>query len=397
MDFAYTTRLAKLKTKARALAERIKPFEDECERNNGLPAETHATIKKAVLESGLQAINCPTQYGGAGLTVLEQVVVQNELGKLTNALWDTVWRPANPLVHANPEQRKRYLIPGCRGDRRDAVAITEGESGSDFSAANTTATQDGKGGYVINGEKWFVTVGDVADYLIVLAFVEPEHASTMFLVDTNTPGVKMSKVPRYTHTFVFEHPEYTFTDVRVGPEAVLGCVGEGLDLTRDWFTEERLMIGARTIGAAERALDLAVAWAKSRVQGGKPLMERQMIQCMIADSVTDIVTNRAYTHQVAWEFDNSDLSDQNVRKTLHAKAAAVKLASSEASNRVADRCQQIFGGRGYMREYPVERLWRELRVDRIWEGTSEIQRLILANEVDKRGLTRLLSFPTKGD
>jgi acyl-CoA dehydrogenase len=251
---------------------------------------------------------------------------------------------------------------------------------------------DGKGGHVINGEKWFVTVGDVADYLIVLAYVQPEHAPTMFLVDVDTPGVKITNVPRYTHTFVYEHPEFTFTDVHVGPETVLGGVGAGRELTRDWFTEERLMIGARTIGAAERALTLAVDWARERVQGGEPLINRQLIQGMIADSVVDITTNRAYTHQVAWEFDQPDSGDPDQRKTLHAKAAAVKLAASEASNRVVDRAVQIFGGRGYIRDYPVERLWRELRVDRIWEGTSEIQRLVIANETNKRGLEKLLSF-----
>ena len=397
MEFAYSPRLAELKERARALTEKIIPFEDECERNNGISRESHASIKASVLESGLQAINTPTEFGGAGLTVLEQVVVQDELGKLTNALWDTVWRPANPLAHATPEQRERYLIPGARGDRRDAVAISEAGAGSDFSAATTTATPDGKGGYVINGEKWFVTVGDAADYLIVLAYVEPDHAPTMFLIDVATPGVKITNVPRYTHTFVYEHPEFTFTDVRVGPDAVLGGVGNGYELTRDWFTEERLMIGARTIGAAERALTLAVDWARERVQGGEPLINRQLIQGMIADSVVDIATNRALTHQVAWEFDNSDLTDPNVRKTLHAKASTVKLAASEASNRVTDRAQQIFGGRGYIRDYPVERLWRELRVDRIWEGTSEISRLVIANEANKRGLSGLLSFRTAGE
>ncbi|AKS33799.1 acyl-CoA dehydrogenase family protein [Mycolicibacterium goodii] len=396
MEFAYTPRLAELKNRARTLAEKIMPFEDECERNNGLSPQSHASIKASVLESGLQAINTPTEYGGAGLSVLEQVVVQDELGKLTNALWDAVWRPANPLAHASADQRERYLIPAARGDRRDAVAISEAGAGSDFSSATTTATPDGKGGYIINGQKWFVTVGDVADFLIVLAYIEPEHAPTMFLVDVATPGVKITDVPRYTHTFVYEHPEFTFTDVHVGPEAVLGGVGAGLELTRDWFTEERLMIGARTIGAAERALTLAVEWAKERVQGGEPLINRQLIQGMIADSVVDINTNRAYTHQVAWEFDHADPTDADQRKTLHAKAATVKLAASEASNRVADRCVQIFGGRGYIRDYPVERLWRELRVDRIWEGTSEIQRLVIANETNKRGLSALLSFPSAG-
>ncbi|KXF52923.1 acyl-CoA dehydrogenase [Rhodococcus sp. SC4] len=392
MDFGYTPKLAELKERARTLTETIIPFELECEQNNGLTAQAHATIKQAVLDSGLQAINTPTEYGGAGLSVLEQAVVQDELGKLTNALWDTVWRPANPLAHATAEQIERYLIPGARGDRRDAVAISEANAGSDFSSAVTTAKPDGDG-YLINGEKWFVTVGDVADYLIVLANVEPDNAPTMFLIDADTPGVSIKHVPRFTHTFVYEHPEFTFDNVRVGADAVLGGIGQGLELTRDWFTEERLMIGARTIGAAERALTLAVDWARDRVQGGQPLINRQLIQGMIADSVVDITTNRALTHQVAWEFDHADLTDPTVRKTLHAKAATVKLAASEASNRVADRAVQIFGGRGYIRDYPVERLWRELRVDRIWEGTSEIQRLVIANEANKRGLDKLLSFP----
>lgn len=397
MEFAYTPRLAELKDRARALTEKIIPFELECEQNNGLSAESHAVIKAAVLEAGLQAINTPVEFGGAGLSVLEQVVVQDELGKLTNALWDAVWRPANPLAHATPEQRERYLIPGARGDRRDAVAISEADAGSDFSAAKTTATPDGNGGYIINGEKWFVTVGDVADYLIVLAYVQPDNSPTMFLVDVPSPGVSITNVPRFTHTFVYEHPEFTFKDVKVGPEAVLGGIGEGLELTRDWFTEERLMIGARTIGAAERALTLAVNWARERVQGGDTLINRQLIQGMIADSVCDIATNRALTHQVAWEFDQADPNNAEQRKTLHAKAATVKLAASEASNRVADRAVQIFGGRGYIRDYPVERLWRELRVDRIWEGTSEIQRLVIANETKKRGLEKLLSFPYATD
>ena len=396
MEFAYTPRLAELKERARALAENIMAYELECEHNNGLSAESHAKIKAAVLESGLQAINTPVEFGGAGLSVLEQVVVQDELGKLTNALWDTVWRPANPLAHATPEQRERYLIPGARGDCRDAVAISEANAGSDFSSATTSATRDGNGGYIINGEKWFVTVGDVADFFIVLAYVQPENAPTIFLIDADTPGVTMTHVPRFTHTFVYEHPEFTFTDVKVGPEAVLGGIGEGLDLTRDWFTEERLMIGARTIGAAERALTLAVDWARTRVQGGQPLINRQLIQGMIADSVCDIAT-RSLTHQVAWEFDQADPNDPDMRKTLHAKASTVKLASSEASNRVADRAVQIFGGRGYIRDYPVERLWRELRVDRIWEGTDEIQRLVIANETKKRGLHKLLSFPYATD
>ena len=166
---------------------------------------------------------------------------------------------------------------------------------------------------------------------------------------------------------------------------MLGEIGEGYELTRDWFVEERLMIAARATGAAERALRLASEWADGRVQGGKPIAEHQLIAAMIADSATEIALNRALVYQVAWEADAG-----LPRKLLHAKAAMTKLAASEAAGRVVDRAVQIFGGRGYMRENPVERLYRDIRVDRIWEGTSEIQRLVIANEARKRGLDDLL-------
>lgn len=387
MDFTYTPRMAELKARAAALAGKIMVYEDECEAGNGLGAEAHAAIREAVLAAGLNAINHPAEWGGAGLTLLEQAVVQEELGKLTNALWDTVWRPANALRACTPEQRERWLLPGIRGERRDAVAITEESAGSDPSGIRTTAARDGAG-FRINGEKWFVTVGDVADHLLVLAMVQPEHAPTMFIVDKDTPGVEVASMPRYMHTFVYEHPEFVFRDVAVGQGNVLGEVGGGYDLTRDWFTEERLMIGARTVGAAERALSLALEWAKTRVQGGSELIGHQLIQAMLADSAVDVALNRALVHQVAWEF-----TQGGDRKTRHAKAAAVKLSASEAAGRVADRAVQIFGGRGYMRHYPVERLYRELRVDRIWEGTSEVQRLVIANELAKRGPDGLLAMP----
>lgn len=387
MDFRYPPRLAELKARAAELAGKIMLHEDDCEAHNGLPPETHAAIRDAVLAAGLNAINQPAEWGGAGLTVLEQVVVQEELGKLTNALWDTVWRPANALRACTPAQRERWLLPGIRGERRDAVAITEEGAGSDPSRITTTAVRSGAG-FVINGAKWFVTVGDAADHLLVLAMVEPEHAPTMFIVDKDTPGVTITRTPRFMHTFVYEHPEFAFRDVEVGADAVLGEIGGGYDLTRDWFTEERLMIGARTVGAAERALALALDWAAGREQGGARLLDYQLVQAMLADSAVDIAANRALVHQVAWEF-----TAGGARKTLHAKAAMAKLSASEAAGRVVDRAVQIFGGRGYMRDYPVERLYRELRVDRIWEGTSEVQRLVIANELAKRGPDALLALP----
>ncbi|MEU8754429.1 acyl-CoA dehydrogenase family protein [Streptomyces chartreusis] len=381
MDFRLTPRQAQLKAEARALTDFIAGYENQCEEENGLPADAHTKIRDAVLDAGLQAVNMPAEWGGAGLTIAEQVTVQEELGRLTGALWDMVWRPANALRFCTPQQRERFLVPVIKGERRDCYAVTEPGAGSDPQNLATTATRNDRG-WVLNGEKWFVTVGDHADFMIVLAAAGPERAPTLFLVDKDTPGIEMTRVPRWMHTFVYEHPEFTFTDVQVGEDAVLGAIGEGYDITRSWFTEERLMIAARTIGAAERALELSRDWAVEREQFGAPISSYQLIQGMLADCAVDIAVNRAYTHQVAWEIDNSPAED---RKTLHAKAAIAKLSASEASGRVVDRCLQIHGGRGYDRAYAVERLYRELRVDRIWEGTSEIQRLIIANELIKRG------------
>lgn len=385
MNFAYTPKLRELKERAASLTEKLMPHEEEIEFKGGLSAEVLTGIKKDVLNSGLQAFNMPVEWGGAGLSVLEQTVVQGELGKLTNGLYDLVWRPANALSACTPQQRERWLIPEIRGERRDAVAITEPEAGSDPQSLVTKAERVGER-FRLNGEKWFVTGGDLADFLLVLASV-PGGGLTIFLVDKASPGVKIKRMPRYMHNFVIQHPEFIFDNVDLGPENVLGEIGGGYKLTHAWFTAERLWIGARVVGAAERALSLATAWAKKRVQDGRPIIEYQMIQAMLADSAVDIATTQALVHQVAWEFDAG-----GDPKTLHAKAAMVKLVASEAGGRVIDRAVQIFGGRGYMREQAVERLYRDVRLDRIWEGTSEIQRLVIANELNKRGLSGLLSF-----
>ncbi|NNJ08543.1 acyl-CoA/acyl-ACP dehydrogenase, partial [Streptomyces sp. PKU-MA01144] len=253
MDFRLTARQKELKDAARGLTDFIMKYELDCEENNGLPLQAHHEIRDAVLASGLQAVNMPAEWGGAGLDILEQVIVQEELGRLTGALWDTVWRPANALRFCTPQQRERFLLPVIGGRRRDCYAVTERGAGSDPQSIATTATRTSDG-WALNGEKWFVTVGDHADFMIVLAVAGAERAPTLFLVDKETPGIEMTRVPRFTHTFVYEHPEFTFTDVRVGEDAVLGGIGNGYDITRSWFTEERLMIAARTTGAAERAL-----------------------------------------------------------------------------------------------------------------------------------------------
>lgn len=389
MQFTYTPQQLDLRRRAGRLAAEVEVFEQPCEEGRGLPPESLARIRELTLDAELNAINMPVQWGGQGLSTLDQVLVQEQLGRLTNALWDAVWRPANALAHCSDEQLERYLIPTIAGNRRDCYAVTEAGAGSDPSLIETVAERHDEGRFLLSGEKWFVTVGDVADYLIVLALVMPERAPTLFLVDKDLPGVRVKRVPAYMHTFVYEHPEFVFDAVALTEANILGEIGGGYELTREWFVEERLMIAARALGAAERALRLARDYSQERVQFGQPIGANQMIGAMIADSACEIALNRALTYQVAWEADNG-LS----RKQLHAKAAMVKLSASEAAGRVIDRAVQIFGGRGYMRENPVERLYRDIRVDRIWEGTSEIQRLIIAGEAAERGLDGLLEFGT---
>jgi acyl-CoA dehydrogenase len=387
MEFTYSPEQLELRDRAQSLTDAITPFEIPCEEGRGLPAESLAEIRQLVLDHRLNATNMPPEWGGQGLSVLEHVIISERFGQLTNALWDTIWRPANALHHCTPAQRERFLLPAIAGNRRDCFAVTEEKAGSDPSLIETVAVPDAGGGYRITGEKWFVTVGDVADFMIVQALAGDERAPTLFLIDKDSPGVSVKRTPAYMHTFVFEHPEFLFDDVAVGADQVLGEVGGGYDLTREWFVEERLMIAARATGAAERALSIATEWAGERVQFGRPIIDNQMIGAMIADSVCDIALCRTLTHQIAWEADNG-----LDRKRLHAKAAMVKLTASEAAGRVIDRSLQILGGRGYMRENPVERLYRDIRVDRIWEGTSEIQRTIIINEVAKRGFEQLVTF-----
>ena len=239
-----------------------------------------------------------------------------------------------------------------------------------------------------------MTSGDVADFFLLHTHVDGDPAkATIFLVDKDAPGVRLVRTPKYMHTFVFEHPIFAFEDVRVGDDRILGEIGRGFELTKDWFVEERLMIGARTVGAATRALELSLAFAKDRRQFGRPIVDFQAVEFMLADMAAELMAAKSMLYRVCWEAARGGAD----RKELHAMAAAVKLVCSETAGRVADKAVQIHGGRGYMREQPVERLWRELRVDRIWEGTSEIQRVVIGNELRKRGAGRYTGWPVDRD
>ncbi len=331
MDFSLEPGQLELRDRAVALTAELMTLEDRCEAAGFLDAQALAWAAERIRHHRLNAINMPAEWGGQGLNTFDQVIVQSVLGGLTNALWDLVWRPANALRYCTAAQRERFLFPAIAGQRRDCFAVTEPDAGSDPSRITSTATREDSG-YRLNGEKWFVTAGDVADFLIVLALVLPDGAPTLFLVDKDQPGVSVKRTPRYMHTFVFEHPEFTLEDVVVGADCVLGDVGRGYDITKEWFVEERLMIGARCVGAARRALGVATDFARTRVQFDRPIVEHQLIGAMLADSAVETALMQALVQQVAWEADG-----RLDRKLLHAKAAMVKLSASEMAGRVVDR------------------------------------------------------------
>ncbi len=390
MDLRLDPEDAALQERARAFTNaHLLPHEDELEELGRLPEASREAIKAATRAAGLGAINHDREDGGQGFTLFQQILVQEAWGGATGNLWGVPWTPSRPLRAGTAAQRARYLRPACRGELSDAYAITEELAGSDARMVRTTATWDGHA-FVLRGEKWHVTGGDLAQVLLVHAHVDgdPEKA-TVFLIDRDRPGLRVVRVPRYTNVSAFEHPIFALDDVRVGPEQVLGAVGEGDELTKEWFVEERFMIGARTVGAAARALELATRFATERVQFGQSIASFQGIEFQLADMAAEIMAAKSLLYRVGWEASHGTLD----RKAVHAMASAVKLVCSEMAGRVADRAVQIHGGRGYMREQPVERLARDLRVDRIWEGTSEIQRVILGNELRKRGPALFLGWP----
>ncbi len=379
-----------LRDRARAYVRDIlQPLELEFERSGGrLPAETARELRAAAIRAELHGGSTPRALGGQGWSALEQVLVHEQFGQVTGGLWSYVPGGYNALVHCDPEQRRRYLDPCLRGERSGSYAITEDGAGSDARTLAASAVRDAATGeYVLNGEKWFVTGPDDTDFMIFHCHLldGDRRLPTLFLVDYDTPGVRLAHDPDYTHTFADRHPQFVLEDVRVPASAILGGIGEADELTNDWFVEERIHIGARCSGAMERLLGLAVEWATGRVQFGQRIYDFQGVAFPLADSAADASAARLLTRECAWLSDHGE-----DRKVVHAKASLAKLFASEAAFRCADRVVQVFGGRGYMREYPAERYLRELRVDRIWEGTSEIQRIVIARALEKRGVGRVV-------
>ena len=369
--------------KAREYAdEYLRPYEVQAELNAGvLPAEVVAKQKKRAIELGFSAIDAPKSHGGLQLPMVEQVAIWEQLGRVTNALSWCFSEPQMWMFEAcTEEQIDEYILPMMRGEKKDCYAITEAGPGSDVSVLEATATRSGND-YLLNGEKWYVTSANLADFFWFQAQLPDEGDDALFLVDQGTGGIKMIASPLFSHSYAAHHPTYQFSDVRVPASRRVGSSGDRMAYTKSWFRHERLMIGARSCGAAARLIEDATEFAQGRTVDGMPLSEKQAIQFMIADSATELWAARLMTFEAAEAHDRGeDL------KQLHNRCSMVKLYVSEMANRVADRAVQIFGGRGYMRENVAERFFRELRVDRIWEGTSEIQRMIIARSLLKRGL-----------
>jgi acyl-CoA dehydrogenase len=392
MDFALTPAQRELRDRAaRFVDAELIPLEEQAELAGGiLPGDAVAQVKRAARDAGLVGGNHAKKHGGQGWTAFEQVLVQEELGRNTNGVWWNMGGGYNVLARGTGEQIRRYLEPTLRGERADAYAVTEAGAGSDPGGIAATAERT-PSGWRIRAEKWFVTSGDVADFDIVMVNVVDGDARlpTLFLVDRDRPGIDVVDDPPFTHSFPHGHPTVRY-DCEVDADAVLGgdaMIGRGGELQNEWFIEERIHIAARCVGAMRRLLDDAVAWAIGREQFGERIYDFQGISFPLADSAADCAAARLLTYQVA---DMVDIGADP--KLVHGRAAMAKLFASEAAWRCADRCVQVLGGRGYMRTFAAERFLRELRVDRIWEGTSEIQRLIIARGLEKRGVERFLSI-----
>jgi acyl-CoA dehydrogenase len=370
---------------ARFVEQEVYPLEERIVEAGSIDPQDVDRVRRHAREAGFAMLNMPLEHGGIGLSMLGQVAIEEESGKATNGLGFAVVDrgPRELLEITTPEQAERFVAPVVRGEYREAWALTEPGAGSDLSGLQATAVRAGDE-WVLNGEKWFVTSeGDPGVY-IVAALVDGEQ--TLFLVEPDAPGLEIKRTPRFLHDpYLDHHPEVVLRDCRVPKSNRIPASGDAG--AKEWILVERLFIAARCCGAAERLLDVASSWAKEREAFGSRIADYQGVSFPLADSLTELLAARLLTYHAAHAFDM--LAN---RKIVHGKVSMAKLYASEMAGRVADRALQVMGGRGYLVENPAARFFRELRVDRIWEGTSEIQRMIIAGGLFKRGAAPYLGW-----
>lgn len=377
MDFTLTAEQRSVVKTVQTFVEReLMPFEDEVERLDAVPEELATSIRAKALKAGIYAANMPAEIGGGGLDAMTLTLAERELGRTAYALQMLVARPSNILQACSGSQIDRYLLPTVRGERHDCLAMTEPGAGSDVRSMTTRATRDGNE-WVIRGTKHFISHADQADFVILFAAtgVEdtrrgPRNLISSFLVDMNTPGFDTRVGSPCVSHRGYHQCELVFDDVRVGQDQLLGIEGRGLDLMDQWLGASRLTVAANSVGRARRVLDATLDWAATRKQFGQPIGTFQGIGFQLADMATAVEAAELLTLQAAWKQDQGTMTATD--------AAMAKLFASETLGRLTDTAVQVFGGTGLMSDAPVERWWRDARVERIWDGTSEIQRLIIS-------------------
>lgn len=380
MDLSLTDEQRLIAATVRDFVEReLYPHEDEVERLDEVPGHLARAIRKKAIAAGLYAPNMPAELGGGGLDAVSLGLVERELGRASYALQMLVERPSNILQGCQGEQRERYLLPAIRGERHDCVAMTEPEAGSDVRSMATTAQRDGDS-YVITGTKHFISHADVADFIILFAATGQEQTAhgqkkliTALLVDSPSPGLAVRRGPPCVSNRGYHQCELVFSGCRVPAANRLGEEGRGLELMSRWLGATRLQVAATSVGRARRVLEAATQWAASRRQFGQTIGRFQGVGFQLADMATELEAAEMLTLRAAAKLDQGTMTD--------ADAAMAKLYASEMLGRMTDTAVQIFGGMGLMGELPVERWWRDARVERIWDGTSEIQRHIIARSL----------------
>jgi len=377
MDFALTTEQQMLVESLRAfVAQELYPHEKEVEEAGEVRPELVAEIKRRAIEQGFYAANMPEELGGGGLDNLSMVLFDRELGRASMALQYLVARPSEILRACTSDQAEEYLLPTIRGERLECLAMTEPDAGSDLRSMKCKAELKGDH-YLVNGSKHFISHADLADYVILFAAsgVEdtprgPKKKITALLIDKGTPGFEVRPGYRSVSHRGYHNSILAFNDCRVPVAKVLGEADKGFEVANQWLAATRLQVAAICIGRAQRAMELAVEWAASRKQFGQAIGKFQGVSFKLADMAAGIEAAELLTLKAAWKLDQGTMTDSD--------AAIAKLAATETLARVTDDALQIFGGMGLMDELPIERLWRDARVERIWEGTSEIQRHIIS-------------------
>ena len=381
MHFALTEEQKMIVETTRAFVEaELYPHEAAVERSGVLPLEVIREVQKKAMAAGLYAANMPEEVGGAGLDTLSWLLYERELGRANYALhWTCVARPSNILLAGTPDQRERYLMPCVRGETWDCLAMTEPGAGSDLRGMKASARQDG-GDWVLNGTKHFISHADLAGFTIAfMASGEedtprgPKKRITAFFVDKGTPGFTVRDGYRNVSHRGYTNAVLEFDDCRVPAANVLGAPHKGFEVANTWLGATRLQVAATCLGRADRALGHAISYAAERRQFGQAIGKFQGVSFKLADMAMELKAAELLTWEAGWKFENGTVTEADM--------AMAKLKATEVLAMVADEAIQIHGGMGLMDELPLERIWRDARVERIWEGTSEIQRHIISREL----------------